>query len=65
MVEALEIPDHIITPSKYTFDGVEALALTLARFRTAGDQFEISKRFRRSQSAISEIINIVVTYIDC
>lgn len=64
MAEALEIPEYIVTPSQYAFDNIEALALTLARFRTAGDQYEMSTTYCRSQSAISEIVNYVVTFID-
>lgn len=63
MVKALEIPDEIITSSRYVFDGLEALALTLARFWTAGDQYEMSTTYCCSQSAISEIVNYVVMFI--
>ena len=64
MVEALEIPPLIRTRNQYIFDSVEALALTLARFRSAGDQYDLSMRFNRSQSSISEIVNWVVTHVD-
>lgn len=37
MIEALQLPGHIETPSRFTFDPVEALGLTLARFCTSGD----------------------------
>jgi hypothetical protein len=36
MVEALQLPELITTPSRYTFDSIEALGLTFARFRTPG-----------------------------
>ncbi|KZP21022.1 hypothetical protein FIBSPDRAFT_741154, partial [Athelia psychrophila] len=64
MAEALEIPEYIVTPSQYAFDNIEALALTLACFRTAGDQYEMSTTYCHSQSAISEIVNYIVTFID-
>jgi hypothetical protein len=64
MVEALGLPDLIYTPSRYVFDPVEALGLTLAQFRSAGDQYELSMLYDRSQSAISEIVNKVVTMVD-
>ena len=64
MVEALDLPGYIVTPSRYVFDPVEALGLTLARFRSAGDQYELSMLYNRTQSAISEIVNFVVTYVD-
>lgn len=64
MVKALKIPDEIFTPSCYVFDGFEALALKLARFCTAGDQYKMSTTYCRSQSAIFEIVNYVVIFID-
>lgn len=64
MVDALDLPALIKTPTGYSFDPVEALGLTLARFRTAGDQYELSMIYNRSQSAISEIVNWVVTWVD-
>lgn len=64
MVTALRIPDDIRTPGGHCFDGLEALAITLARFRSPGDQHDLAMRFRRTQPAISEIFNWVCTYID-
>ena len=64
MVEALDLPGYIVTPSRYVFDPVEALGLTLAHFRSAGDQYELSMLYNCTQSAISEIINFVVTHVD-
>lgn len=57
-------PPLIKTPTGYSFDSVEALGLTLARFQTAGDQYGLSMIYNRSQSAISEIVNWVVTWVD-
>jgi len=64
MVDALEIPDTIITEHRSVFSGLEALALTCAHFSSAGDLFQLSKEYNRSQGAISEIVNWVSTYID-
>jgi nuclease HARBI1 len=64
MVDALDLPPLIKTPTGYSFDSVEALGFTLARFRTAGDQYKLSMIYNRSQSAISEIVNWAVTWVD-
>lgn len=64
MAEVLGLPEIIITPGRHSFDPIEALGLTLARFRTAGDQYELSLLYNRSQAAISEIVNWVVTFVD-
>ncbi|THU99811.1 hypothetical protein K435DRAFT_818468 [Dendrothele bispora CBS 962.96] len=64
IIEALDIPEFITTPSKYRFDAVEAFCLTLARFRSAGDLSDLCRIYHRSQSAISEIVNFVTLYID-
>lgn len=64
MVAALELPEFIRTNNGYIFDSVEALGLTLARFRSAGDEFHLVQQFDRSQSAISEIVNWVVQFVD-
>lgn len=64
MVSALQIPVSIFTNGGHCFGGLEALALTLARFRTSGDLYELSMRFRRCRSAISEIVNWISTYVD-
>lgn len=64
MVEALGLPNLIYTPSRSVFEPVKALGLTLTRFRSAGDQYELSMLYNQSQSAISEIVNKVVTMVD-
>ena len=46
------------------FTGVEALGLTLAQFCSAGDQYELSMLYNRSQSSISKIVNQVVIIVD-
>jgi hypothetical protein len=44
MTKALEIPDCILLPNGSKFTGIEALALTCARLRTAGDLHELAAR---------------------
>jgi Trk-type K+ transport system membrane component len=61
MVDALEIPESIITPSGSVFSGIEALCLTCAHFCTAGDLHKLSMKHYHAQSAISEIVNWLVT----
>lgn len=41
MVAALELPEYIHVRNGSVFDAVEALGLTLARFRSAGDEFHL------------------------
>jgi nuclease HARBI1 len=41
------------------------LSLTCVRFRTPGDLHELAMKHCRSRSGISEIVNWLVTYIDC
>jgi hypothetical protein len=64
MAEALEMPDTIITKTRYSFDHIEALALTLARLSTPGEQYQLAMMYNRSQSSISEIVNWTVVYVD-
>jgi nuclease HARBI1 len=64
MVDVLNLPLLIKTPTGYSFDSVEVLGLTLARFQTAGDQYKLSMLYNHSQSAISEIVNWVVNWVD-
>jgi nuclease HARBI1 len=64
MAEALKIPDVIVTPTQSVFSGIEALCLTCARFRTAGDIYELTIKYSRAESAISEVVNWLVTHID-
>lgn len=64
LVEVLQLPDPIHTNSDFRFSRIEALALTCARLASAGNQFDLSTRYCRPQSAISEIFNEVVTFLD-
>lgn len=64
LVDALELPEVISTRNSYEFSCVEALALTCARLASAGDEFDLSVRYNRSQSSISEIFNEVIVFLD-
>jgi hypothetical protein len=64
MVDVLEIPDRITMPGGSVFLGLEALCLTCARFRTAGDLDELALKYNRARSSISEIVNWVVIFLD-
>lgn len=58
------ISDGIKTSNGYSFEGIEALCLLCGRFRTAGDIYELTAKYNRSQSAISECINALVVILD-
>lgn len=60
----MDIPETIKTVSGYVFEGLEALCLLCARFRTAGDMYELTAIYDRSQSSISECINRLVHILD-
>ncbi|KAI3998292.1 hypothetical protein K523DRAFT_376698 [Schizophyllum commune Tattone D] len=62
--EALDIPEEFKTTGRYVFSGLEALCLLLARFRSAGDMYELSMKYARSQASISECINELVIWLD-
>ena len=64
MVEALDIPARIVTPTCSVFTGVEGFSLLCARFRTAGDMYNLVMQYDRAQSAISEVINQLVYDLD-
>ncbi|KAF8577818.1 hypothetical protein K439DRAFT_1363789, partial [Ramaria rubella] len=64
LASVLMLPWFITTANKSTFTGIKALALLLAWCRTAGDQFNLSVRYMRSQSAISGVMNWTVLYLD-
>ncbi|KAJ7601663.1 hypothetical protein DFH06DRAFT_941608, partial [Mycena polygramma] len=64
LCKAMDIPDRIRTASGHVFEGVEALALLCARFRSAGDIYELVTKYDRSQSAISEVVNYLSCYLD-
>ncbi|KAJ6493877.1 hypothetical protein DFH09DRAFT_871267, partial [Mycena vulgaris] len=60
----MDIPAPFRTRGRYAFSPVEALGLLLARFRSAGDMYEVSMKYNRSQSAISELVNELSEYLD-
>lgn len=64
LVQALEIPDGLSTSNRYKFTAIEALCLLIARFRFAGDIYELTTRYDRAESAISEIVNDLVIFLD-
>ncbi|KAJ7639851.1 hypothetical protein DFH06DRAFT_908597, partial [Mycena polygramma] len=64
LAAVLDIPEIFRTVSGYAFPRIEALALLLARFKTAGDQFELTMKYNRSQGAISELVNELCAYLD-
>lgn len=64
LTRVLDIADGIKTPSGYVFEGLEALCLLCGRFRTAGDMYDLTAKYDRSQSSISECINTLVDVLD-
>jgi nuclease HARBI1 len=64
LIEAMDVPPKIVMASHYSFMAVEALCLLLARFRSAADIYELSSRYDRTESAISEIVNELVHFLD-
>ncbi|KAJ7087370.1 hypothetical protein B0H15DRAFT_736152, partial [Mycena belliarum] len=64
LAKAMDIPEQIKTASGHVFSRIEALTLLCARFRSAGDIYEIVTKYDRAQSAISEIINYLCCYLD-
>ncbi|TFK32535.1 hypothetical protein BDQ12DRAFT_590379, partial [Crucibulum laeve] len=64
MFEALSIPTEWVTATCSKFDGIEALCLLLTQLCSAGDMYLLLMQYDCSQSAISEIINELVIYLD-
>ena len=64
LVEVLEIPGSFTTRSRSSFRALEALCLLCARFKTAADEYELTMKYDRSQSAISEVVNELVEFLD-
>ncbi|KAF7334803.1 DDE Tnp4 domain-containing protein [Mycena sanguinolenta] len=60
----MDVPEVFRTQNRSAFTRIEALCLLLARFRSAGDQFDLSMQYNRSQSAISEVVNELTEYLD-
>ncbi|KAG1849650.1 hypothetical protein DFJ58DRAFT_611020, partial [Suillus subalutaceus] len=64
LAQALRLPDEIRTDMGHKFTAIEALCLTCARLRSAGDLYELVSKFDRSAAGISEIVNWVIIFID-
>lgn len=64
LAAVLEIPEIFRTRSRYAFPRVEALALLLARFKSAADMFDLTMRYNRSRAAISELVNELSEFLD-
>ncbi|GLB35540.1 putative DDE superfamily endonuclease [Lyophyllum shimeji] len=64
LLEALHMPEPIIVRGGSRFSALEALCLTLARFRSSGDLYELSAKYGRAESAISEVVNWTVSWVD-
>ncbi|KAF7345785.1 DDE Tnp4 domain-containing protein [Mycena venus] len=64
LVCALDIPDPFKTDNRYCFSAIEALCLLLARFKSCEDMYDLSMKYDRSQSSISEVVNKLVIWLD-
>ncbi|KAJ7194177.1 hypothetical protein GGX14DRAFT_336107, partial [Mycena pura] len=64
LVHAMDIPNPFRTVSSYSFSAIEALCLLLARFKTAGDIYDLTMQYDRGASAISEIVNELTIFLD-
>ncbi|EIN04908.1 hypothetical protein PUNSTDRAFT_75658 [Punctularia strigosozonata HHB-11173 SS5] len=64
LVQAFEVPNPFITRSRYNCSAIEAFCLLCARFRSAADLHELTIKYRRSESALSEIVNEMVIFLD-
>ncbi|KAJ3509517.1 hypothetical protein NLJ89_g5189 [Agrocybe chaxingu] len=64
LVNVLQIPNPCITSGRHSFSSIEALCILLARYKSAGTQNELVIMYRRSQAAISEIVNELSYWIE-
>ena len=64
LVEVLCLPNKITTHAGHRFNHVEAFALTCARLASASDEFDLSTWYNCLQSAISQIFNEVIAFLD-
>ncbi|KAJ7112543.1 hypothetical protein C8R44DRAFT_677100, partial [Mycena epipterygia] len=64
LAKAMAIPDPFITEHRYRFSAIEALGLLLARYKSAGDQYDLAMLYDRSQSAISEVVKELTVWLD-
>ncbi|KAJ6548358.1 hypothetical protein B0H19DRAFT_868836, partial [Mycena capillaripes] len=60
----MDIPEVFRTQHRYAFPRHEALALLLARFKSAADISDLSTKYNRSRCAISELINELTKFLD-
>ncbi|KAF8897966.1 hypothetical protein CPB85DRAFT_1191120, partial [Mucidula mucida] len=64
MVDALDIPKDFKTSHGYVFTGLEAFCILCARFRSAGNMYDLTVQYDRSQSSISQCVNELVEFLD-
>ncbi|KAJ7193701.1 hypothetical protein GGX14DRAFT_378724, partial [Mycena pura] len=64
LVEAMDIPDPFKTSSGYVFSAIEALCLLLARFKTAGDIYDLTMHYNRGATAVGDVVNELAMVID-
>lgn len=64
MVKGLDIPEIFKTSQGYVFDGIEAFCILCARFGSAGNMYDLTMEYDRSQSSISQCVNKLVEYLD-
>jgi hypothetical protein len=64
LVEVLEIPDPFKMESRSKFCALEALCLLYARLKTAADEHDLAMKYDHSQSAISEVVNELIGFLD-
>ncbi|KAF8219992.1 hypothetical protein L208DRAFT_1426958 [Tricholoma matsutake] len=64
MIKALEIPDVFVTRTHSKFSVVEAFCLLCAQLCSARDLYALLMLYDRAQSAISEVVNELVVYLD-
>jgi hypothetical protein len=62
--QTISIPSALWTSLGVAFEGLEALCLLWARFRSAGDLNHLTVEYDRPQPTLSQIINWLVTFFD-
>src|SRR5882724_4331612 len=64
LTDALDLPNPLITECGYHAPAIEAMGLICARLHSPEDQWSLSTKYARPQSAISEITNETASYIN-
>ncbi|KAJ7189890.1 hypothetical protein GGX14DRAFT_408472 [Mycena pura] len=64
LVGALDIPEPFKTSAGYSFSRLEALCLLLARFKSAGNIFDLSIQYNRGATSIADVVNELTIYLD-